>query len=337
MNATETGTARGSAGRRAALLLGTGVVLAAALVLSIAVGAQSLHPADVLRALVAFDGSSEHLIVWDIRAPRALLGIGVGAALAVAGGLIQTLSRNPLAEPGILGVTVGAGFAVAVGSALGIAVSQFGELLAAVVGAVLAALLVYSVGRRSPLRLVLTGVALSAVLSGLSLGLRLLNPDVFDQYRFWAVGSLAGREQVPLEVPLVVIGLALVGAMLLSRSLNAIELGETIARTLGTRVAVVRVATLVVITVLTGAATALAGPILFVGLIVPHLARRMAPGSVPWQLAYTAVLGSVLMLLSDVGARVLLPTGEVPVAVVTGFLGGPVLIWAVRRYGAVTL
>ncbi|MDA3642716.1 iron ABC transporter permease [Saccharopolyspora indica] len=319
------------------MLLGTGVVLAAALVLSIAVGAQSLHPADVLRALVAFDGSSEHLIVWDIRAPRALLGIGVGAALAVAGGLIQTLSRNPLAEPGILGVTVGAGFAVAVGSALGIAVSQFGELLAAVVGAVLAALLVYSVGRRSPLRLVLTGVALSAVLSGLSLGLRLLNPDVFDQYRFWAVGSLAGREQVPLEVPLVVIGLALVGAMLLSRSLNAIELGETIARTLGTRVAVVRVATLVVITVLTGAATALAGPILFVGLIVPHLARRMAPGSVPWQLAYTAVLGSVLMLLSDVGARVLLPTGEVPVAVVTGFLGGPVLIWAVRRYGAVTL
>ncbi|TDD55192.1 FecCD family ABC transporter permease [Saccharopolyspora elongata] len=319
------------------MLLGAAVALAAAAVLGIAIGAQSLRPAEVLQALVAFDGSSEHLIIWDVRVPRVLLGISVGAALAVAGGLIQTLSRNPLAEPGILGVTVGAGFAVAVGSALGVAVSQLGELLAAIVGAVLAALLVYAVGRRSPLRLVLTGVALSAVLSGLSLGLRLMNPEVFDQYRFWAVGSLAGREQVPLEVPLVAIGLALVAAMLLARSLNAIELGETVARTLGTRVARVRVATLVVITVLTGAATALAGPILFVGLIVPHLARRMAPGSIPWQLAYTAVLGAVLMLLSDVGARVLLPTGEVPVAIVTGFLGGPVLIWAVRRYGSVAL
>ncbi|NUT50120.1 MAG: iron chelate uptake ABC transporter family permease subunit, partial [Saccharothrix sp.] len=261
--------------------------------------------------------------------------VGAGAALAVAGVLVQVLSRNPLAEPGVLGVTAGAGFAITVGSALGLTASAAGELGLAVLGAVVAAVVVYSVGRRSPLRLVLTGVALSSVLAGLSLGLRLVLPDVFDEYRFWAVGSLAGREQSPTTLPLVAIGVALVGALLLSRQLNAVALGDAVAHTLGANVARARIGALVLITVLAGAATAVAGPILFVGLIVPHLVRRAAGGSVPWLVTYAAVLGPVLLLLSDIGSRVLLPTGEVPVAIVTAFLGGPVLIWAVRRHGAV--
>ncbi|MCX4661695.1 FecCD family ABC transporter permease [Streptomyces uncialis] len=322
---------------QAGILVGGLVLLAAVAVLSIGVGARPVPPAEVVRALVDFQGTDDHITVRDVRAPRALLAVAVGAALAVAGALIQTLARNPLAEPGILGVTAGAGFAITVGSALGLAAGQAGELGFAIIGSVLAALLVAAVGRRSPLRLVLTGVALTAVLSGVALGMRLMLPDVFDAYRFWSVGSLAAREQAPLTLPLAAIAVCLSGALLLSRSLNALSLGESVAHTLGAGVNRVRAVALVLITVLSGAATAVAGPILFVGLIVPHLVRRPAAGSVPWLMLYTMVLGPILLLIADMGSRVLLPTGEVPVAIVTAFLGGPMLIWAVRRYGAGSL
>ncbi|WNI26616.1 iron chelate uptake ABC transporter family permease subunit [Streptomyces sp. ITFR-16] len=322
---------------QAGLLVGGLILLAAVAVLSMGVGARHVPPSEVVRALLDFRGTDDQVIVRDVRAPRALLAVAVGAALAVAGSLIQTLARNPLAEPGILGVTAGAGFAVTVGSALGLATGQAGELGFAVVGSVLAALLVAAVGQRSPLRLVLTGVALTAILGGVALGMRLMLPDVFDTYRFWSVGSLAGREQAPLALPLTAIGVCLLGAVLLSRALNALTLGESVAQTLGASVGRVRGAALVLITVLSGAATAVAGPILFVGLIVPHLARKPAAGSVPWLILYTMVLGPILLLGADIASRVLLPTGEVPVAIVTAFLGGPMLIWAVRRYGAGSL
>ncbi|MGI5170383.1 FecCD family ABC transporter permease [Spirillospora sp. CA-253888] len=319
-------------------LFGAGLAALAVLaVLSVGVGAHSIAPADVVRALVDYDGTPDQTIVRDVRAPRALLAIAVGAALGVAGVLIQTLSRNPLAEPGVLGVTVGAAFAMTVGLALGAASTPLAELVLSMGGAVLAATLVYAVGRTSPLRLVLAGVALSAVLSGLSLGLRLMLPDTLDAYRFWYVGSLAGREQTPLAWPLAAIGVALLGALLLGRSLGAVALGEAVARTLGVSVVRVRFAALALITVLVGAATAVAGPILFVGLIVPHVTRRLARGSVPWLTANSMIVGAMLLLAADMGARVLLPTGEMPVAIVTAFLGGPVLIWVVRRYGTGTL
>ncbi|AEN14081.1 MULTISPECIES: iron chelate uptake ABC transporter family permease subunit [unclassified Streptomyces] len=337
---TVAGRASGRAGdKRAAagqigLLVGGLVLLAVVTVLSMGIGARPVPPSEVVRALFDYQGTDDHVIVRDVRGPRSLLAIAVGAALAVAGALIQTLARNPLAEPGILGVTAGAGFAVTVGSALGLAAGQTGQLGFAVIGSVLAALLVAAVGRRSPLRLVLTGVALTAVLSGVALGLRLMLPDVFDTYRFWSVGSLAAREQASLALPLTAIVVCLCGALLLSRALNALTLGESVAHTLGAGVGRVRAVALVLITVLCAAATAVAGPILFVGLIVPHLVRKPAAGSVPWLVLYTMVLGPVLMLVADIGSRVLLPTGEVPVGIVTAFLGGPMLIWAVRRYGA---
>ncbi|MFI7321185.1 FecCD family ABC transporter permease [Streptomyces venezuelae] len=320
---------------RTGLLVGGLVLLAVVAVLSIGIGARPVAPGEVVRALFDYQGSDDdHVIVRDVRAPRALLAIAVGAALAVAGALIQTLARNPLAEPGILGVTAGAGFSITIGSALGLTANQAGELGFAVAGSIVTALLVVAVGRHSPLRLVLAGVALTAVLNGVALGLRLMLPDTFDAYRFWSVGSLAAREQAPMALPLTVIALALIGALLLSRALNALSLGETVAHTLGANVGRVRIAALALITVLSGAATAVAGPILFVGLIVPHLVRRPAGGSVPWLVLYTMVLGPILLLVADIGSRVLLPTGEVPVAIVTAFLGGPMLIWAVRRYGA---
>ncbi|MER5553615.1 iron chelate uptake ABC transporter family permease subunit [Streptomyces sp. NPDC002793] len=322
---------------QAGLLVGGLVLLVAVAVLSMGVGARPVPPGEVVRALLDYQGTDNHVIVRDVRAPRALLAVAVGAALAVAGALIQTLARNPLAEPGILGVTAGAGFAVTVGSALGLAAGQTGQLGFAIVGSVLTALLVAAVGRSSPLRLILTGVALTAVLNGVALGLRLMVPDVFDMYRFWSVGSLAAREQASSALPLAAIVVSLAGALLLSRALNALALGENVAHTLGAGVGRVRAGALVLITVLCGAATAVAGPILFVGLIVPHLVRKPAAGSVPWLMLYTMVVGPVLLLVADIGSRVLLPTGEVPVGIVTAFLGGPMLIWAVRRYGAGSL
>ncbi|OLZ49724.1 FecCD family ABC transporter permease [Amycolatopsis keratiniphila] len=326
-------TTTGRSALLGAALLGLVVVA----VLSVGVGAHAIAPGEVVRALLGDGNPSDRAVVLDIRMPRAVLAIGVGAALAVGGVLVQALSRNALAEPGVLGVTAGAGFAIAVGSSFGLAASAPAELGLAVLGAVGASALVYAVGSKSPLRLVLAGTALSAVLLGLTLGLRLLFPDTFDVYRFWSVGSLAGREQAPVTVPLIVIGLSLLGAFAVSRQLNAIALGETVAHTLGANVARVRTVTLLLITLMAGAATALAGPILFVGLIVPHLARRVAGASIPWLIAFAALLGPVLMLAADVGSRILLPTGEVPVAIVTAFLGGPVLIWAVRKYGAAPL
>lgn len=271
----------GRAGPQIGLLLGGLLLLTVIAVLSMGVGARHVPPAEVVRALFDHRGTDDHVIVRDVRLPRALLAIAVGAALAVAGALIQTLARNPLAEPGILGVTAGAGFSVTVGSALGLATGQAGELGFAITGSVLASLLVAAVGKGSPLRLVLTGVALTAVLGGVALGMRLMLPDAFDTYRFWSVGSLAGREQAPLALPLAAIAVSLLGALLLSRALNALTLGANVAHTLGAGVGRVRAATLVLITVLSGAATAVAGPILFVGLIVPHLVRRPAGARCP--------------------------------------------------------
>jgi iron complex transport system permease protein len=322
---------------RVAVLATALAALAALAVASLVVGARGVAPAEVLRAFTDFAGTDDHLIVRGHRAPRTGLAICVGAALAVSGALIQAMTRNPLAEPGIIGATSGAAFAVVLGSAFGLAAAQGAEPALAVAGAAVATLVVFAVGRTSPLRLVLTGVALSTTLAGVSLGMRLMLPEVFDHFRIWSVGSLAGREQAPLAVPVTAMAVALAGALLVSRRLGAIALGENVAHALGVHVGRTRVLTLALVTVLAGAATAVAGPIAFVGLIVPHLARRLAGGSVPWLVAHAIVLGPMLVVAADTLSRVLLPTGEVPVAIVTSFLGGPALIWVVRRYGAVAL
>lgn len=331
------GRGSGEPARHLTALLVLVALLTAALVGSLCIGTRTVLPVEVWRAFADFAGTDDHLVVRDLRVPRTVLGIAVGAALGVSGTLVQTLSRNPLAEPGLLGVTAGASCAIVVATAVWGLGGQVGQLIAALVGAALATVLVYAVGRSSPARLLLAGVALTAVLAGVSLGIRLVLPDVFDSYRFWSVGSLAGREQVPLLWPLAMIAAGLIGALLLTRPLAAIALGDTVARALGVNLLRTRSLAVLLVTVLAGAATAVAGPIVFVGLIVPHLARRFADGSLGWLMAYTLVLGPALMLGADVLARVLLPVGEVPVAVVTTFLGGPMLVWVVRRYGVVNL
>ncbi|MUN41805.1 FecCD family ABC transporter permease [Actinomadura litoris] len=323
--------------RRFAVLAVAVAALAVLAGASLCVGARSVPPGTVWAALTGHTATDLEAIVRDVRVPRTVLACCAGAALATAGTLIQTLTRNPLAEPGVLGVTAGAAFAITLGTVAGLSGSQPARMALAVAGSALAAAAVYAVGRSFPLRLLLAGVALTAVLAGLTLGLRLVYPDALDEYRYWSVGSLAGRERTPLALPLAAILLALAGTALVTRPLGGLMLGDGVAHALGARVRRTRVAVLVLVTLLTGAATAVVGPVMFVGLIVPHLARRLAAGSLPWLAAYTAVLGSVLLVAADIGARLLLPTGEVPVAIVTAFLGGPALIWVVRRHGAVAL
>ncbi|WP_204164484.1 FecCD family ABC transporter permease [Nocardioides daejeonensis] len=320
-----------------ALAVGS-VLLGAAVLVSLTVGKGGVGSADALRALLDPEpGNAAHLTVRSVRLPRALLAVLVGAALALSGALVQTLTRNALAEPGLLGVTAGASFAVVLGTRfLGVS-GQAPTLLIAFVGAAVAAVAVQAVGRADPLRLVLAGVALTAVLAGLSIGIRLTDPETFDKYRFWSVGSLAGREQLPLLLPCLVLTLALAAALLLGRPLGALMLGDDVAQGLGVPVARVRGLTLVVATVLAATATAVAGPIMFVGLIVPHLVRRFAQASITWLMVLCLVVGPLLMVVADTLARVLLQTGEVPVAVLTAVLGGAMLIWVVRRHGAMEL
>jgi len=307
--------------------------LALASIASLCIGAHAIAPREVLDAFVRFGGSDDQLTVRHYRLPRTVLGIAVGAALGVAGALMQTTTRNPLADPGLVGTTAGAGFAITLGAWYGHAGTQHAQLVLAAAGAAIASVLVYAVGRTDPLRLLLSGVALSAVLSGIATGLRLLDPTVLDAVRHWAVGSLAGRERTPFGILVGVLLVALVAAVLLARPLDVVALGGDVSRSLGVNVVAVRTGVLVVVAVLTATATSIAGPIAFVGLLVPHLARMGAGSSTPWLVGLSAVLGPTVLVASDVIARVALSHTELPVGVVTAFVGGPALIWAVRRFG----
>ena len=322
--------------RRMAGLLVCLVVLAAVLLLSIAVGSKTIPFGTVIDALVNYDDSNDHVIIRDLRLPRTLLGLIVGMALGVAGGLIQAMTRNPLADPGILGVNAGAGFAMVVAVAVFGLTSIWSYIWFAFLGAVIATAIVYtlgSIGRggATPIRLTLAGVAIGSVLGGISSGITLLNPTAFDQMRQWNAGSLSGRslEIVLAVAPFIHIGFFL--ALALARHLNAVALGDDLARSLGANITRTRILGVIAVTLLCGAATAAAGPIGFVGLMVPHVARWFVGPDQRWILPYTLVCSPILLLFSDVVGRIVLRPGELQVGIVTAFIGAPVLIMLVRR------
>lgn len=317
----------------ALLLAGLGALC----LVSLAVGAGEVGFADTARVLGGGGDLTSRITVLEVRLPRTLLAVVVGAALAVSGALIQAFSRNPLADPGILGATAGASTAMTVGAALGLLGGQVSQLLIAFGGAAVAGVAVYLIGRDVPSRLVLAGTALSAVLLGISLLLRIRYPEALDKYRYWSVGTIAGREQADLTLPMVLILLALLGSVLIARQLDTVALGDDVASSLGARLRLLRPAILLLVTLLAGLATAVAGPIVFLGLIAPHIARRIVRASVPWLCAFSMVLGPMVLLAADMVGRVLLATGEVPVAIPVAFLGAIVLILVVRRFGEATL
>lgn len=318
---------------RALGLLGSVLLLLVVLGLSLAVGAKPLSLGEAWDGL--FDSTAPaYSVVTEMRLPRTLLGLLAGVALGVAGCVMQALTRNPLADPGLLGINAGASAAVVSAiSFLGIS-TYSGYVWFAFAGAAVVSVLVYAVGGgrgATPARLALAGTALNAALISYVNAVQLLDSATLDRMRFWTVGSLAGSgmDNVVRLAPFAVLGLMV--ALALARPLNAMALGEDSARALGASPSVTKVGSIVAITLLCGSATAACGPIVFVGLMVPHLVRSLTGPELRWMLPYCAVLAPVLLLGADVAGRVLARPGELQVGIVTAVLGGPVFLYFVRR------
>lgn len=315
------------------------LLLPVTVVASLAIGSNPSAPSEVWTALTGPTGTEADIIVRTLRLPRTLLGLIVGASLGVAGVLMQGHTRNPLAEPGLLGVSAGAAFAVVLGLRLGLVDGLRGSVVAALVGAVVISLAVFAMSRASlhdgGARLVVAGAAVTAFLSAVTSGIVLLDAETLDSYRFWAVGSLAGRgaEVAPSVLPFAVVGL--VAALFNARSLDVLSLGDDVAAGMGVSVTRSRVVGLGAVALLTAAGVAACGPIAFIGLLAGHLARAIAGPR--WMRAVLAggLTGALVLLVADILGRVVARPGELQVGVVAGVLGAPLLIWVVRRRGLV--
>ncbi|WP_371495273.1 iron chelate uptake ABC transporter family permease subunit [Kitasatospora sp. NBC_00374] len=325
-----------AAARRTAKLLGCLGLLALLAVAGIAIGAKYIPPGQVWHVLLHHEPTDgDWIVVHHSRIPRTLLGIAVGAALGLAGALMQALTRNPLADPGLLGVNGGAAAAVAAGTAL-LDLRSFGSFVwFALAGAAVAAVLVHilgSGGRASatPVRLALAGTAITAVLTAFVNGLILLDPLTLDRFRFWQVGTLAGVESEIVGQVLPFLAAGAVLAFGLARPLNALALGDDAGHALGAKPGRTRLLAMVAVTLLAGASTAAVGPIAFVGLAVPHVARRICGPDQRWVLVFSAVLAPVLLLTADIVGRVVLHPAELQAGVITAFLGAPLFIVLVR-------
>ncbi|KPA91351.1 MULTISPECIES: FecCD family ABC transporter permease [Pseudomonas] len=305
--------------------------------LSLAAGATWISPAQLLSGLMQADSLSagEQLIV-STRLARTLMAIAVGSSLAVAGALMQALTRNPLASPGLFGVNAGATFSIILGSSL-LALSSMQQWLwCAFLGAALAGALVWLIGNRgesslSPLRIVLAGAAVTALFSAFSQALLVVNEEGLDTVLFWLAGSLSERDLAMAAPLLVGVSFALFGAWLLAGQVNVLSAGEAIATGLGQRTGSIRLLMSVLIVGLAGSAVALAGSIGFIGLLVPHMVRKSLSVDHRWLLPGCAVLGATLLLLADTLARVVILPQEVPVGVMTAFFGAPFFIVLARR------
>ncbi|WP_440710788.1 FecCD family ABC transporter permease [Herbiconiux sp. YIM B11900] len=321
-------------------LLGMLVAVLVAVGLSLFLGSRSIDLSAVLDVLGGRQGDAvEQMVVLDLRVPRTIIGLVAGAALGLAGALMQGLTRNPLADPGLLGVNAGASLAVVTAIAAFGVTAPSGYIWFAFIGAALAAVLVYAVasGRNgpTPLSLTLAGAAVTAVLTSLITLVLLRDLDTLGQYRFWSVGSLVGRDAgtALALAPFLIVGAVV--ALLLGRSLNGLALGDDVARGLGQRVGLTRMIAGAAIILLCGSATSLAGPLVFVGLVVPHVARRMIGPDFRWILAYSMPLGAILLVLADTLGRLIAQPAELEAGIVVAVIGAPVLIVLVRRDRAV--
>jgi iron complex transport system permease protein len=321
------GSLRGTALLVALLVLAAGV--------SLAVGARNIPLSTVIDVLFGPNGSEASTIVHELRLPRTVLALAVGVALGVAGALMQGHTRNPLAEPGLLGVSSGAAFAVVVGIfAFGVT-DLTGYAWFSLIGAGLAAIVVFAIGSTrggpNPVSLVLAGAAVTALLNALTQAIVLRDWETLDDYRFWVVGSAAGRS---IEVFWQVLPFLLAGLLLAAISapgLNLLQLGDDVAASLGMHPMRHKVMGVASVMLLAGAATAACGPIVFVGLVVPHVARYFAGVDYRWIVPYAALLGGLLVVLADVVGRVIVRPGELQVGIVMALIGGPVFIVLVRR------
>ncbi|WSY16232.1 iron ABC transporter permease [Embleya sp. NBC_00896] len=317
-------------------MVSVALVLVAACLLSLAVGSRAISPTVVFDALVHGGDSTDAIVVNSMRLPRTFVALLVGASLGIAGACMQGLTRNPIAEPGILGISTGAATGVVTAITVFGVTTLTGYVWFGFAGALCTGVLVYAVAARgrggaTPVKLALSGQALAATLGAVITMVLTTDQGTLDQYRFWLVGSLAGRtDDVAWQMlPFVCVGAALVASA--ARGLDALALGDDVAKGLGHKVNRIRVIGGLGATVLTGVAVAATGPISFVGLAVPHAARALVGTDHRWVLAMSALLAPVLLLVADVLGRVIFPPSEVEVGAMTALIGVPILVALVRR------
>ncbi|MGW2551933.1 FecCD family ABC transporter permease [Streptomyces sp. NPDC001635] len=329
-------TAPAPPNRRAIRALGlivSVVILALVVLASIAIGAKGLSPAQVWHGLFHDSGTYADVVVGD-RLSRTVLGLLAGAALGLSGAVLQALTRNPLADPGLLGINAGASAAVVTAITFFGVTSLNGYVWFAFLGAAAVGALVWFLGGSrgaTPVRLALAGTAISAALYGYLQAVMIMDDAALGKMRFWTVGSLASATVATITqvLPFLVAGTVL--ALALARPLNALAMGDDTARALGAHLNRTRALSMAAATVLCGAATAACGPIVFVGLMVPHVVRSFTGPDLRWILPYATVLSPVLLLGADVVGRIVARPAELQVGIVTAVLGGPVFIFLVRR------
>ncbi|MDZ5783132.1 FecCD family ABC transporter permease [Marinococcus luteus] len=324
-------------GNIALMLLGS-LLLGYLLIVSITTGAGDISYRQVLTALFFYDSELEsHNIIQELRVPRALAGTLIGASLAVAGCIMQGMTRNALASPSIMGITDGAAFGIAFSMAFLPPLDSISLMVAAFIGAGIGAFLVFGVaslsrGGVSPVKLALAGVAVGAMLSAFSSGIA-IHFNIAQEVNFWYAGHLSGIRwhDVTLFLPLSTAGILV--AIILSRSVTLLSLGNEVAVGLGQRTLFIKITCTIIVLILTGAAVATAGSIGFIGLVIPHIARLIVGQDYRYIIPVSAVLGASLLTVSDIGARLVNPPFETPVGAITALIGVPFFLFLARREG----
>ncbi|WP_433942940.1 FecCD family ABC transporter permease [Paenibacillus sp. SN-8-1] len=312
------------------------LVLAGVMVCSIAFGVTDIPVRTVWESITHYNGSNEHLVIRTTRVPRALIAAAVGACLAVAGAVMQVLTRNPIASPSTLGVNAGAAFFIMLaGTFLGIS-GQHAFTWVALIGAGLSGGIVFllgSIGRdgMTPVKITLAGASMTAFFSSLTQGLMLTDGKMFDQILAWLVGSVAGREMSQLEAVWPYMASGMLIALLLSRHLNVLAMGDDLAQGLGQSPARIKLIGAASVILLAGGSVAVAGPIAFVGIIIPHIVRYLVGTDHRWILPFSGVLGAILLVAADLGSRYIAMPKEVPVGVMTAILGVPFFVYIARK------
>ncbi|KWW20826.1 iron ABC transporter [Peribacillus simplex] len=287
-------------------------------------------------AFTHFDGSNEHIVIQSVRLPRALIASAIGASLAISGVLMQTLTKNPLASPDIFGVNAGAGLAVVTGITIfGVSNLQIFTWLS-FIGAAIAATSIYMIGSMgrgglTPMKLTLAGAAMSAMVASLTQGLLVSNEALLDQVLFWLAGSVSGRslDNLVAVLPYLIVGWGL--ALIVSGKMNVLSMGEDVAKGLGLNVVILKSVLGLAIILLAGGSVAVAGPIGFIGIVVPHLTRYIVGTDHRWLIPFSGLLGAVLLLAADILSRYILMPREVPVGVMTAIIGTPFFIYIARK------
>lgn len=287
-------------------------------------------------AFTVFDGSNEHIIIQSVRLPRALIAAAVGASLAIAGVLLQTLTNNPLAAPEIFGINAGAGFAVVIAVSLfSLSNLQFFTWVS-FLGAAVSFIFVYiisSIGREglTPMKLTLAGAAMSAMFSSMTQGFLVINETALEQVLFWLAGSVSGRKLETLLAVLPYLAAGWIFAMAIAGKMNVLSMGEDVAKGLGLKTGMLKLAAGIIVVLLSGGAVAVAGPVGFLGIVIPHLTRAVVGIDHRWVIPFSALFGGMLLLMADIASRYIIMPQEVPVGVMTAIIGTPFFVYIARR------